>query len=92
MSSVVTGWGRNVSSTPEESVPFVSTLQEITLPITSTATCNTFFDSLLPEEQQQTTYPGYLCVGDGQERGTCYGDSGGPIIIQKTGQTRSETD
>jgi len=88
MSSVVTGWGRNISSLSDQEAPFVNTLQEISLPITTSDTCNTFIDSFLPEGSQQSNYPGYLCVGDGQERGTCFGDSGGPIVVQKQGQTR----
>ena len=102
-SSVLTGWGRNVSSLVDESFPFVTILkvatfhhnnhmnseQEITLPITTTATCDTFINSLAGNPpEQQFTYVGVLCVGDGQERGGCFGDSGGPVIVKKDSQTR----
>ena len=86
---MVTGWGRNISSLSEETAPFVNILQEVTLPITSWATCNTFINSLLGQEDSEINYVGYLCVGDGQEKGACFGDSGGPVIVQKQGQTRS---
>jgi len=87
-SSVLTGWGRNVSSLVDESFPFVTILKEITLPITTTATCDTFINSLAGNPpEQQFTYVGVLCVGDGQERGGCFGDSGGPVIVKKDSQT-----
>jgi len=85
-SSVMTGWGINVSSTIDEETPFVNILQEITLPITTYDTCNTFVNTLIGNEQP-VAYSGILCVGNGEEKGGCRGDSGGPIIVQKPGQT-----
>ena len=82
----MTGWGKNVSSTIDEETPFVNILQEITLPITTYDTCNTFVNTLIGNEQP-VAYSGILCVGNGEEKGGCRGDSGGPIIVQKPGQT-----
>ena len=46
--------------------------------------CTTFINTFLAEESKQESFPSYICVGAGQdEKGTCFGDSGGPIIVEK---------
>ena len=56
-------------------------LQEISLLITPYDKCKNFVNNFV-------TYDGIICVGNGEENGGCRGDSGGPIIVQKPGQTR----
>jgi len=79
MTTVVTGWGRNVSSTSEEEATTAEILQEIELPLATADKC---------EEIINGTFDGILCFGDGEEgKGGCFGDSGGPLIVQKPGET-----
>ena len=52
------------------------------LPITSVFQCYWIIFSTLGQ-----FIPNYLCYGDGQaNKNTCFGDSGGPLIVQKHGQ------
>jgi hypothetical protein len=54
------------------------------LPFLSASACD---DILIGMDTNQTVL-NTLCFGDGeQDRGGCFGDSGGPLIVQKQGQT-----
>ena len=66
----------------------ISSVQEISLPVTTRTTCNDFINYLFNRGDNPVNYIGYICVGDGQANGGCYGDSGGPVIVQKQGETR----
>ena len=83
MTTVVTGWGRNVSSTKEEEVTITEILQEIELPLATADKCNEIITSTF-----NGTFDGLLCFGGDEEgKGGCFGDSGGPLIVQKPGET-----
>ena len=70
----------------------ITIVQEISLPITTRTTCNDFIKNfiILPPHRYITlpdSHP-HLCVGNGEADGGCYGDAGGPVIVQKQGETR----
>ena len=55
------------------------------LPFTSASACDEILIGMVTNQTVENT----LCFGDGkQDRGGCLGDSGGPLIVQKQGQTR----
>ncbi len=72
--AIAIGWG----STEPTGTIYPSVLQQVTLPIVSSATCS-------------QTYPGQfsptmLCAGFRQGgKDTCLGDSGGPLVIMRNG-------
>ena len=83
MTTVVTGWGVNVSSTAAEEATTAEILQEIELPLATADKCNEILTSTF-----NGTLDGLLCFGGGEEgKGGCFGDSGGPLIVQKPGET-----
>ena len=100
--TVVTGWGKNQSSTASESFGEADILQvcisktskiisknlsqEILLPITTSTQCNNIFADQLNITLVDAKV---LCFGSGEaNKGVCFGDSGGPLIVQKQGQSR----
>ena len=82
---MVTGWGVTVSTTNDDpTAPSADILQEIVLPITSEEVCTAFVNTFIDGVNKPTSWPSLLCVGTGEDnKGTCFGDSGGPIIVQK---------
>jgi len=88
MSSVATGWGVNTSTTNDDPTASIThVLQEITIPIQTEAFCNNYINTDLMGTPAHEHWPMFLCVGDGKpNRGTCFGDSGGPFVVQKSGE------
>ncbi len=67
--AITLGWGL---LSEEGSAP--ATLQQVSVPIVSTATCNTAYDGEVSATE--------LCAGfDDGGRDSCYGDSGGPLVV-----------
>jgi len=88
MNSVAIGWGVNTSTTNDDpNAALAEVLQELTMPIQKEDFCNNYINSL--GTPPSFKWPENLCIGDGEaDRGTCYGDSGGPFIVQKLGERR----
>lgn len=63
----------------------ILTPQEIEIPIQSEGFCNNYINTDLMGTPAHEQWPMFLCVGDGKpDRGTCFGDSGGPFVVQKS--------
>jgi len=86
MDTVVTGWGGNRSAlrNETESQP-PPPLQEITVPFSSADKCNQVISTIL-NLNQTIQIPNVLCFGGEMNKGACFGDSGGPLIVQKQDQ------
>ncbi|XP_068244158.1 venom protease-like [Palaemon carinicauda] len=70
----VAGWGTT------ENGPNTQILQHVTLPFVDTATCNpSYNNSLIPEQ---------VCFGGEGRRDSCFGDSGGPVMISDATRPR----
>ena len=55
------------------------------LPFLTASACDEILIGMVTNQTVENT----LCFGGGeQDRGGCFGDSGGPLIVQKEGQTR----
>ncbi|ETP03939.1 hypothetical protein F441_19194 [Phytophthora nicotianae CJ01A1] len=67
----VLGWGKTQTS-GESTSP---TLQQITLPVISNAECGKF------KKYVGRVTEGMLCAGTGNNKDTCNGDSGGPLLV-----------
>jgi len=70
------GWG-NTGPMPRYST---DTLKQLTLPMVSTENCTASYPAIFHKETQ-------FCTGDWQTKEgkeTCYGDAGGPVMIQDT--------
>ncbi|CAH0481083.1 unnamed protein product [Peronospora belbahrii] len=63
------GWGQT------EDVSISPTLKQVTLPIISNAECNKF------EKLAGRVEDCMLCAGRGNGKDTCYGDAGGPLLV-----------
>jgi len=75
--AIATGWGftvANIQSFPEK-------LQEVTVRVISNAECNNIYNGIITDYM--------ICAGDqdGQSRDACSGDSGGPLIATKAGNS-----
>ena len=69
ITAITLGWGQ---LSEQGSAP--ATLQQVSVPIVSTATCNTAYDGEVTSTE--------LCAGfDEGGRDSCYGDSGGPLVV-----------
>jgi len=71
--ATATGWGRTIGL--KEGVPKV--LMEVDLKVTSHEVCKASFSSVLDSIQICANAPG---------KGTCKGDSGGPLIVEENGR------
>ncbi len=80
--ATVVGWGTNNFSNPERPL-FPSELNEVELPIVSTAVCNA------PQSYNGLIGEGQICAGFPQGgRDSCLGDSGGPLMTMQDGEFR----
>ena len=71
----MTGWGRLFSGSPSSNV-----LQEASIPLMSRSQCNVQYKGI----KQVTSR--MICAGTkGVSKGTCRGDSGGPIVCSREG-------
>jgi len=75
--AIATGWGftvANIQSFPDK-------LQEVTVRVISNAECNSIYNGIITDYM--------ICAGDqdGQSRDACSGDSGGPLIATKAGNS-----
>jgi len=73
--AIVTGWGATVDSHASWS----PTLQEVAVPIVSNATCNSALPG--PSITDNQICAGFAAGG----KDSCYGDSGGPLIVPNGG-------
>ncbi|XP_065259321.1 serine protease 27-like [Emys orbicularis] len=81
----VTGWG-NVEVT--EPLPQPKTLQQLKVPIISTAECNDRYNTLIPHSSlgPEPIKSDMICAGYmNSPKGFCHGDSGGPLACQQDG-------
>uniref|UniRef100_A0A8C3H824 Peptidase S1 domain-containing protein n=1 Tax=Chrysemys picta bellii TaxID=8478 RepID=A0A8C3H824_CHRPI len=83
----VTGWGR-VEMTKH--LPEPKTLQQLEVPIISTADCNKRYNKLKPNSSlgPEAVKPSMICAGYmdlDSPRGFCKGDSGGPLACKQDG-------
>ncbi|XP_044868179.1 serine protease 27-like [Mauremys mutica] len=83
----VTGWG-NVEVT--KPLPRPQTLQQLAVPIISTADCNKRYNTLNPRSPlgPERIKTSMICAGYmdmGSPKGFCKGDSGGPLACQQGG-------
>ncbi|XP_024072007.1 prostasin-like [Terrapene carolina triunguis] len=81
----VTGWGRVEVTKP---LPRPQTLQELKVPIISTATCNDRYNTLIPHSPlgPERIKGDMICAGYmDSNKGFCNGDSGGPLACQQDG-------
>lgn len=77
--SVTMGWG----VTEPDVWTYPSTLQQVTVPIVSNATCiDSFMDNGFPKDYVTDNM---LCAGFAEGgKDACQGDSGGPLVIQRS--------
>ncbi|XP_075784868.1 serine protease 27-like isoform X1 [Pelodiscus sinensis] len=79
----VTGWGRVEVGKP---LPTPKTLQQLEVPIISTAACNDRYNSLNPNSPlgPERIKSSMLCAGyTDSPKGFCNGDSGGPLACEE---------
>jgi len=70
--ATVAGWGVTATGNPSRQ------LQETDLPVVSTIACQSLYGNLI-------NGPAHLCAG-GQQRDSCFGDSGGPLFVSRGSQ------
>lgn len=68
----VSGWGLVNSQTRERA----DILQKVSLPITDKQTCSSIYS-----ERGIELFPTQICAGGVEGKGTCSGDSGGPMMV-----------
>ncbi|XP_053881782.1 serine protease 27-like [Malaclemys terrapin pileata] len=81
----VTGWGRVEVTEP---LPEPQTLQELEVPIISTADCIDRYNTLIPHSPlgPEPIKSDMICAGYmDSPKGFCYGDSGGPLACKQDG-------
>ncbi|XP_034624252.1 serine protease 27-like [Trachemys scripta elegans] len=82
----VTGWGRVEVTKP---LPEPKTLQQLEVPIISTADCNDRYNTLKPNSPMglERIKSDMICAGYmDSNKGFCNGDSGGPLACQQDGK------
>lgn len=79
--STVTGWGNRSAQPVPGEYDYPETLQQVDLPILSNVACNEAFTEnfLIPGVTENMMCAGFLYKGG---RDSCYGDSGGPLMVQ----------
>uniref|UniRef100_A0A8C5Q4I3 Peptidase S1 domain-containing protein n=1 Tax=Leptobrachium leishanense TaxID=445787 RepID=A0A8C5Q4I3_9ANUR len=74
----VTGWGDTAFGVV---LQFPHTLQQVTVKLIQRDSCNTMYNSVLPQIQSDQVCAGYQQGG----KDACQGDSGGPLVCQIQG-------
>jgi endopeptidase E len=75
--AVLTGWGRDKAGGRNDPIPLPDLLQQVSLPLLSKQRCNSLVG---------TNDGRLVCLGGVVGKSVCFGDSGGPAVVQENGQ------
>jgi trypsin len=85
--ATTSGWG-DVNATPGHGASYPASLRAVRLPLVSTGVCEEEYSAI---EQQITS--SMICAGGGRSHlDTCYGDSGGPLLVDRDTPARPPGD
>lgn len=85
--ATVSGWG-DMSPEPSGSPSYPSALRSVRVPLVAEALCQEEYASI-----EQTITPRMICAGSYRPRAdSCYGDSGGPLLVDRDNPARPPAD
>jgi secreted trypsin-like serine protease len=85
--AVASGWG-DVSAAPGRVASYPGRLRSVRLPLLSDAVCEEEYAAI-----EQPITASMICAGGGRARlDTCYGDSGGPLLVDQDNPARPPQD
>jgi secreted trypsin-like serine protease len=85
--ATVSGWG-DMSPAPSGGPSYPSALHSVSVPLVSEALCQEEYASI-----EQTITPRMICAGSSRPRAdSCYGDSGGPLLVDRDSSARPPGD
>lgn len=85
--ATASGWG-DVNPSPARSPAYPTSLRAVRMPLVSDATCEEEYGAI-----EQAITPRMICAGGGRTHvDTCYGDSGGPLLVDRESPPRPPYD